>query len=184
MVFFLPVIIATGAVMGFLNDNIAVEEMLSDGQSNTMYSSLSFKTLLSELGVPSSLYTRLDSYINSIFDLIWSCGIQTLLFLAGLQLIPQSCYEVAEVEGATAWETFWFVTVPMMMNVILLNIVYTSIELFTKESNAVMTQGYEFIIQADYNNGSAIIWSCCAVFAIIIGVIFVIMSGVIRRYES
>lgn len=184
-IFFLPVIIATGVVLNYLSGDVSAQEMLSSGESgSTMYNSLSFSSLLANIGLPDSLIHQMDSYINSIFDLIWSCGIQTLLFLAGLQSIPASCYEVAEVEGATSWETFWFVTIPMMMNVILLNMVFTAIELFTKESNAVMVQAYEFIMQAEYNYGSAIIWSCCAVFGVIICIIFFLMSRLVRRYDS
>ena len=43
-------------------------------------------------------------------------GVQTLIYLAGLQSISPSLYEVAKIEGATTYETFWKVTLPMIIN--------------------------------------------------------------------
>ncbi|MGC3994517.1 MAG: sugar ABC transporter permease [Propionicimonas sp.] len=39
-------------------------------------------------------------------------GVNILYFLAGLQAIPADYYEAAELDGANAWQKFWFVTVP------------------------------------------------------------------------
>lgn len=172
-------------VTKLLHGDVMAGELLTQGQTGaTLYNTVSFSKILVNLGLPESLTSQLDSYINSIFDLIWSCGVQTILFLAGLQSIAASFYEVAKVEGATAWETFWFVTMPMMINVLLLNVIYTTIELFTAESNAVMAQAYSYILQADYNNSSAIIWSYCGVFAVIILILSFLISRFVRRYAS
>ena len=51
------------------------------------------------------------AYLQNTFNLIWSCGVQILLFVAGLQTIPEQLYEVGRVEGTTAWERFWYITV-------------------------------------------------------------------------
>jgi len=40
-----------------------------------------------------------------------------LIYLAGLQGIPESLYEAAKVDGANNWQTFWFITIPMLMPV-------------------------------------------------------------------
>ncbi|MCK4258231.1 MAG: sugar ABC transporter permease [Halanaerobiales bacterium] len=40
-----------------------------------------------------------------------------LLYLAGLQDIPKELYEAAEVDGATKWHTFWYITVPQLRNI-------------------------------------------------------------------
>lgn len=61
---------------------------------------------------------------------IW-CGIpfMALVFLAGLQAIPQELYEAAEVDGATPFAKFRFVTLPLLSNVLtvatLLSILWT-----------------------------------------------------------
>ena len=52
-------------------------------------------------------------------------GFYIILFLAGLQNIPESMYEVAHLEGATTWQRWWHVTLallnPMMVTVIVLS---------------------------------------------------------------
>jgi len=37
-----------------------------------------------------------------------------VIFLAGLQNVPQDIYEAAEVDGATSWQKFWKVTLPLI----------------------------------------------------------------------
>ena len=61
-----------------------------------------------------------------------------LIFLAGLQSISPSIYESCQVEGASAWEIFWKITLPMLSPMILANAIYTVVDAFTSESNAVM----------------------------------------------
>lgn len=55
---------------------------------------------------------------------IWGIfGTNTVVFLAGLQGVPRSLYEVADLDGASALKKFWYVTVPQISPVILLQIV-------------------------------------------------------------
>ena len=50
-----------------------------------------------------------------IAAMIWqSIGFQMVLFLAGLENIPEMLYEAAEIDGATGWQKFWYVTVPLL----------------------------------------------------------------------
>lgn len=53
-----------------------------------------------------------------------------LLCLAGLRSIPDYIYEAAEIDGSSAWRTFWSVTVPMVLPFILLAIMFRAIENF------------------------------------------------------
>ena len=62
-----------------------------------------------------------------------------LIFLAALQSISPSIYESCQMEGATSWEIFWKITLPMISPMILANAVYTVIDSFTAESNEVMS---------------------------------------------
>jgi multiple sugar transport system permease protein len=54
-------------------------------------------------------------------------GFYVVIFLAGLQEIPESLYEAAAVDGAHAWQTFWHITLPQLRNttaaVLLLNLI-------------------------------------------------------------
>lgn len=183
-IFFLPVIIASGVVLTYLNGDANAQELLESGTSSGgLYNSFSFSTMLENVGLPNALVKQLNEYISSIFSLVWSSGVQTILFLAGLQSISAQYYEVAKVEGATGWETFWYVTVPMMANVIILNVVYTCIDLFTSNSNQVMQQAYKLIEGSEYNKSAAIMWSYFAILGVVIGAILIIFRKPLKNAE-
>src|SRR5690625_3491380 len=47
--------------------------------------------------------------------MIWqSIGFQMILFLAGLSNIPDMFYEAADIDGATSWQKFWHITLPLL----------------------------------------------------------------------
>jgi multiple sugar transport system permease protein len=54
---------------------------------------------------------------------LWSVGGSMVIYLAGLQSVPQHLYEAAEIDGAGPWGKFWNVTVPMMSPVIFYNLI-------------------------------------------------------------
>ena len=65
-----------------------------------------------------------------------------VIFLAGLQGIPQSLYDAAEIDGANGWDRFRAVTLPMLSPVILFNMVLGIIGSFQIFTNAfLMTNG-------------------------------------------
>jgi multiple sugar transport system permease protein len=65
-----------------------------------------------------------------------------VIFLAGLQGIPQHLYEAAEIDGANYWQRLWNVTIPMMSPVIFFNLVIGLIAaLQTFVPGYLMTQG-------------------------------------------
>jgi len=68
---------------------------------------------------------------------LWAVGGGTVIYLAGLQGIPQQLYEAAEVDGATWWSKFWYVTIPMISPVIFFNMIMGIIGSFQ-----VFTQAY------------------------------------------
>lgn len=61
-----------------------------------------------------------------------------LIFLSGLQSISPAIYESCQIDGASGWETFWKVTLPMISPMILVNSIYTVIDAFTASGNKVM----------------------------------------------
>ena len=182
-IFFLPVIIASGVVLSYLNGDANAQELLGSESSGSMYNSLSFSEMLQNLGLPSSITNQLNAYISSIFNLVWGTGVQTILFLAGLQSISAQYYEVAQVEGATKWEVFWYVTFPMTANILILNTVYTCIDLFTSNSNQVMQQAYELIENSNYNKSSAIMWCYFVILGLIIGLILILFRKPMKNVE-
>jgi len=69
-------------------------------------------------------------------------GYQMVIFLAGLQAIPEGLYEAAEVDGASRWQRFRYVTLPMLRPTVLLGAVLGTIGLVQWfEEPFVMTRG-------------------------------------------
>jgi multiple sugar transport system permease protein len=58
-----------------------------------------------------------------IITSLWGLGGTTLIFLAGLQGIPQELYEAADIDGAGSWSKFRSVTLPLISNVTFFNLV-------------------------------------------------------------
>jgi ABC-type sugar transport system permease subunit len=84
-----------------------------------------------EFGIPMKLVTYLSQAVERIFTVVRASGVQTIIFIAALQSISSSLYEVAKIEGATTYETFWKITFPMVSPMILTNVVYTIVASFT-----------------------------------------------------
>ena len=127
--YFMPVIIASGVVIELISGMTTggmSDSSVSESVSGGMFS---VQDVMAVLDLPNQVAEYVQKIISNIFDLIWNSGIQTVLFIAGLQSIPSSLYEASRVEGATKWEEFWFITFPMLSNVTLLVMVYTMVEL-------------------------------------------------------
>ncbi|OXM86000.1 carbohydrate ABC transporter permease [Paenibacillus rigui] len=60
----------------------------------------------------------------------WTVGLVFILYLAGLQDIPQTFYEAGQIEGASRWQSFRFITLPSLSRVTLLVIVLQTIACF------------------------------------------------------
>lgn len=73
---------------------------------------------------------------------LWNIGTPMILYLAGLQGVPQHLYEAAEIDGAGWWNRIWHVTIPMMTPTILLTLVLGIIGSFQVFTSAlVITAG-------------------------------------------
>jgi multiple sugar transport system permease protein len=74
---------------------------------------------------------------------VWTaCGYYMLVFLGGLQTIPDELYDAAKIAGATRWQQFRYVTLPMLRPVLLFIVVINSIKSFQVFTEIfVMTKG-------------------------------------------
>jgi multiple sugar transport system permease protein len=75
--------------------------------------------------------------------IIWkTSSFMALILLAGLQMIPKSLYEAAEVDGANKWQQFWQITIPMLMPSIIVALIFRTITaLQTFDIPYTMTKG-------------------------------------------
>lgn len=101
---------------------------------------------LSKLGVanpPQWLYSVTWAKPALIIMRVWqSAGYYMLMFLAGLQTIPDHLYEAADIDGASAWEKFRHITLPLLSPTTFLVTVLLIIDSFNVfESVYVMTKG-------------------------------------------
>lgn len=81
--------------------------------------------LLAKVGIqgPAWLIDQNWALSALIITSLWGLGGTTLIFLAGLQGIPQELYEAAEIDGAGHWSQFRSITLPLLSNVTFFNLV-------------------------------------------------------------
>jgi len=100
--------------------------------------------LLAQIGIrgPRWIYDEYWALPSLILMSLWGAGSGMIIFLAGLQGVPESLYDAAEVDGAGAWRKFINVTFPMITPVVLFNLVMGIIGSFQVFTQAyVMTRG-------------------------------------------
>ncbi|MCR4636706.1 MAG: sugar ABC transporter permease [Butyrivibrio sp.] len=174
-IFFFPVILTSGVILGLENSDLLVRTLSETGQSaEDSQALLNVSHLLLEYtDLPVNIISYLTSAIDGIYDIIIASGVQILIFLAALQSISPSLYEASSIEGATAWESFWKITFPMISPIILVNSVYTIIDTFTSETNEVMGRIRSTIFSdVKYGLGSAMAWLyfiCISVILLVVG---------------
>ncbi len=109
-----------------------------------------------EYGIVNDVLTRLGKSETTMWllrpnwaftaiciTIIWkTSSFMALILLAGLQMIPKSLYEAAEVDGASKWQQFWEITIPMLMPSIIVALIFRTITaLQTFDIPYTMTKG-------------------------------------------
>ncbi|MGH2534589.1 MAG: carbohydrate ABC transporter permease [Thermomicrobiales bacterium] len=100
--------------------------------------------LFEPLGVSKQqwIYASDTSLPSLIMMSLWDVGPMMIIFLAGLQGVPQHLYDAVSVDGGNAWRRLWTVTVPMVTPTILFNLVLSIIDSMQAFTQAyVMTDG-------------------------------------------
>lgn len=181
-VFFLPVIIATGPVIEIINGNMSTGGYAGGSeQFNTLFETDLVDQLLDFLGIygiSESLTNTISTVTSDIFNLVWNSGIQILIFLSALQNIPFTAKEAAQMEGATAWEYFWKITIPYISPMILAALVYTVVDSFVDPENKVMKLIMAQESSWNYGYMAAMAWAYFA----IVGLALAIISGIISKH--
>ena len=128
-VFFMPNLIG-GIVLGY------IWSMIFDG-------------ILTHYGTSILLETKYGFW-GLIILMCWQqIGYMMIIYIAGLQSVPEDMLEAAKIDGATKWQTLWRVTIPNVMPSITICTFLTltnSFKLF--DQNLALTAGRPFIMQA------------------------------------
>lgn len=182
-IFFLPVIMASGIAAVSNNDSLmghaihalsGAVSLTGDGDNTSMV-----KGLMDLLGASFSpqMFSFVSNLVGKIYTITMSSGVQILIFLAGLQGISPSLYEASSIEGATSWENFWKITLPMISPVVLVNSVYTIVDQLGGASNAVIMDMYDTALkQNQFGFSSAMGLIYFSLIFIVVGFVIFIMS--------
>ncbi|MHB8963392.1 MAG: carbohydrate ABC transporter permease [Saccharofermentanales bacterium] len=172
VIFFLPVLLGTGYVMQSVGGAASV---LTMPQIVTDF----FQNFFS-----ANVAGFIDKLLTQILANMWDTGVPIVIFLSGLQVIPDTYYEAARIDGANGIEQFWRITLPLLSPVILLNLVYTIIEGFRSTDNAIAYLIVNTVfVNARYEYGAAMGWIYFIVVLLAIGIVF-LMTRKLVNYEK
>jgi ABC-type sugar transport system permease subunit len=188
-IFFIPVILSTGLIDKIDQQNQMLQYMentssmdMGDGgaeQSAQIISAMDVQKLFRNMVIGEELLNYVVGLVNDIYDIVNRSGVQMLIFLSALQSISPAIYESCQIDGATTWETFWKITLPMISPMILVNTVYTVIDSFTSADNQVMT----YIDQVyDQPSGNVLSSAMSWMYFIIVMLIIAAVAGVLSAY--
>ena len=189
-VFFLPVIVASGsAALSGNSDKLLsnAQILLSNGNSVVDMGENITQTIVSMFGANNAtqgLVSLVSTIVAGMYDITQSSGVQILIFLAGLQSINGSLYEAAKMDGATGWENFWKITLPLISPMILVNAVYTVVDQLSGMSNDIVSRMYQVAMKdLQYTTSAAM---GVLYFAIVITILIVVMLIISRfvYYEN
>lgn len=145
-VFFLPILFTSGYIL---------TEFVNQGQGALGFlEKFSIGQYLDQFLGNSSWAKPVKDVLNRFVLVLWYSGVQILNFLAGRQTISKSAYESARIDGASPWEVFWKITLPAMSPFILLNLIYTVVDMFIFPYNPVI----KLITTGNYGYNSALAW--------------------------
>ena len=180
-VFFLPVIIASDAISTALSQAQLLQDTMQ-GSEQGLFGNFELQNFLIDAGLSMGIVTFLNQSVNQIFSVISYSGVQILIFLAGLQAIPRHLYEAAKIEGATQYEAFWKITIPMISPHILTVGIYTIIDSFIRApiTNLILN----LVDNLQYGYSASMAWIYFLVVMVLIGVFVAVMNRVVFYYDN
>lgn len=143
VIFFLPIVLGLPLIVEWTGNSTG-RTMIESASGGMFGADMGMELLLEYTFLPKQVIEFLTVVLSNIFQLFTRTGVQTMIFLAGLQSIGPSHYEVAKIEGANRYEIFWKVTLPLLSNVLLFAVIYTMIDLFLNSSIAEEVYNFAF----------------------------------------
>lgn len=185
-IFFLPVILSSGVILGIEYDNTllaSVQDAIMETTGNTSITG-AVEQILTTAGIGAKAFQVVFDIVDGIYDVAIASGIQIIIFLSGLQTISVNMYEAADIEGCTSWEKLWKITFPMISSLFLVNWIYTIVDFCMRSDNQVMEKISDtMIVNLDYGFASAMAWVYFGIVIVLIGVSSAIISKGVYYYE-
>lgn len=122
-----------------------------------------FFQMLGVEGLSKSILSGVDTaWIGIVIVCSWQAiAMNTIIYISGLQTVPEDVYEAGDLDGATGWKKFWNLTFPLIIPFFSINMVlcvknflmvFDQIMALTKGGPAQSTESISYLI---YNNGMA-----------------------------
>ena len=142
MILFLPIIFSSGIVQSLMQNDLMSSVLSSSSSGGVVGESqglaTAFVSLMNQIQLNNRLVQFVVDAVNRVSEITNMAAVPIIIFLAGLQTISPSVFEAAHVEGATPWESFWKISLPIVSPQILVCLVYCIINSATDVSSRVI----------------------------------------------
>ncbi len=180
VIFILPLILGVDLIMTLGQVTDANELAGNMDVGNVGLQAKQLETLLLNSSIPESVSNLLITMVNGIFSIVSASGVQILIFLSALQSINPALYEVAKIEGANGYETFWKVTIPSIVPMIVMVVIYTLIDLFYRAPIAEKIYDAAFI-EGNFGVSAAMSVTYLVIIFIILGIVMLLSKKAVVR---
>lgn len=176
-VLFLPMILNSNLVKSILSGDAVMGSVTEKSSADTAQISGAFEGFLSRLDIGTGVTDLLVSSVDNITNILAMSVIPIIIMLAGLQSVSKSVYEASYVEGATKWEVFWKISLPIVSPMILVSVIYCIIDSFTSVDNAVIekVKAVSFT-DLEFGLGSAMAWSYLLIVLAIVALVYLAVN--------
>ncbi len=135
------------------------------------------------------------AWIGIVIVACWQgAAFNTILYLAGLQTIPEDVYEAAMIDGASAWRRFWGVTFPLIAPFFTINMVlaaktylqvFDQIVALTNGGPGNLTQSVSFLIYTNGFSGGELAYQSAnaVVFLLLLLIVALVQLRFLQRRE-
>lgn len=187
-VMFMPVIISSGLVVGLSGDALAAQMMSSSGgdrfaetvsSGGAIQVTEAFQMMLEDMDIADWMVDLIINSVSGISTIVSMSAVSIVIFIAGLQSISPSIYEASYIEGATKWEVFWKISLPMVSPLILLSVVYTIVDNFNGSTNSVISNIHNNIVSMKFDIASAMAVSYSLIILVILAVVFAVLNKIV-----
>lgn len=176
VIFFIPVILLSGNMLSYFNQyNLLTVPAIQSGDiANGINQYL-----------PRQFAVLITGAFERIVLILWLSGVQTLIFLAGLQKNDKTIYEAASIDGASMWDSFWKITLPGLHHLMIINIIYTTVIYANLSNNPLIGLINQTLVDVRYGRAysSMLAWMLFLIELLIIGIYTLLIKLSNRRYQ-